>query len=143
MFTGISFSLLSIIPFTFRCFSALLAPQGNETNATRSGTNDSSRFFGGRRALVRRVSTSRVGKHRYPMQPFPDWLANRSQEPAQAENLATLIAGAGAAGVSRDRLRRLCGLPPETLADVLRALTATGQVEMLKVNGQLVYRATT
>jgi predicted transcriptional regulator len=75
------------------------------------------------------------------MQPFPDWLANRSQEAPQADRLATLIAQAGPAGVSVDRLRRLCGLPPETLADVLRALTATGQVEMVKVGGKIVYRA--
>jgi sulfur carrier protein ThiS len=34
-------------------------------------------------------------------------------------------------------------LSPQTLADVLRALTATGQVVVLKVNGQLVYRAMT
>jgi hypothetical protein len=32
-------------------------------------------------------------------------------------------------------------LPPETLDDLLRALTATGQVVMLKVGGRTVYRA--
>jgi predicted transcriptional regulator len=52
-----------------------------------------------------------------------------------------MVAQAGAAGVSLDRLRRLCGLSPETLADVLRALTATGQVEMVEVGGRIVYRA--
>ena len=65
----------------------------------------------------------------------------RSQEPSQVDRLATLIAQAGAAGVSLDRLRTLCGLSPETLADVLKGLTATGQVVMLKVNGELRYRA--
>jgi lambda repressor-like predicted transcriptional regulator len=55
--------------------------------------------------------------------------------------LATVIAGAGAAGVSLDRLRRVVGLSPETLADVLKALVATGQVEMVQVNGEVRYRA--
>jgi lambda repressor-like predicted transcriptional regulator len=71
---------------------------------------------------------------------FREWLATRSQEPSQADRLATLIAQAGAAGVSLADLRRLCGLPPETLQDILRALTATGQVVILKVNGELRYR---
>jgi predicted transcriptional regulator len=76
-----------------------------------------------------------------PLPSFPDWLASRSQEPAQADRLATLVASAGAAGVSRDRLRRLLALSPETLADLLKSLVVTGQVEMLKVNGELRYRA--
>ena len=71
---------------------------------------------------------------------FHDWLATRAQEPSQVDRLATLIAQAGAAGVSLDRLRRLCGLYPETLADVLRGLTATGQVQVVKVGGELRYR---
>ncbi len=78
-----------------------------------------------------------------PLPSFHDWLGNRAQEAPAAENLATLIASAGAAGgISLDRLRNLCGLSPETLQDILRALTATGQVVVLKVNGQMVYRAT-
>jgi predicted transcriptional regulator len=77
-----------------------------------------------------------------PLPSFRSWLDNRVQEPSQADRLAFLIAQAGAAGVSLGRLRRLCGLPPETLADVLRALTATGQVRMLKVGGQMTYRTT-
>jgi hypothetical protein len=40
-----------------------------------------------------------------------------------------------------DNLRSLLDLSPETLADVLRALTATGQVEMVSANGRIVYRA--
>jgi len=40
-----------------------------------------------------------------------------------------------------DDLRRLVGLSPETLADVLRGLTASGQVVVLKVGGELRYRA--
>lgn len=39
-----------------------------------------------------------------------------------------------------DRLRRLVQLSPETLNDLLKALVAAGQVAMLKVNGESVYR---
>jgi sulfur carrier protein ThiS len=77
------------------------------------------------------------------MPPFRAWLENRSQEAPAAESLATLIAGAGNGGISRDDLARALNLPPETLEDILRALTATGQVVMLKVNGEMVYRAAT
>jgi predicted transcriptional regulator len=75
------------------------------------------------------------------MQSFYDWLRNRDQEAPAVADLALAIAQAGAAGISIDRLRRLCGLYPETLADVLRGLVATGQVVVMKVNGQMVYRA--
>jgi hypothetical protein len=51
-----------------------------------------------------------------------------------------LVARSGA-GVSRDDLARALRLPPRTLDDLLRALTATGQVVMLKVGGRTVYRA--
>jgi len=43
--------------------------------------------------------------------------------------------------VAVDRLCRLCGLSPETLADVVEALVGTGQVVVRKVGGQMVYRA--
>ncbi len=76
-----------------------------------------------------------------PIPSFHDWLGNRAQEAPAAENLATLIASAGAAGVSLDRLRTLVPLSPEILQDILKALGATGQVVVLKVNGQMVYRA--
>ena len=36
---------------------------------------------------------------------------------------------------------RSLGLPSEPFEDLLRALTATGQVVMLKVGGRTVYRA--
>ena len=75
-----------------------------------------------------------------PTPSFRDWLGDRAQEAPAAENLATLIASAGTVGISLDRLRRLCGLPPETLQDVLRGLVMTGQVVMLRINGQMVYR---
>jgi lambda repressor-like predicted transcriptional regulator len=75
------------------------------------------------------------------MQSFHDWLGNRSDEAPAADRLATIIASAPG-GISLDRLRRVVGLSPETLQDVLKALVATGQVTVLKVNGQMTYRAT-
>ncbi len=74
------------------------------------------------------------------MQSFHEWLANRDGEVPAAERLATLVARSGA-GVSRDDLARTLGLPPRILDNLLRALTATGQVVMLKVGGRTVYRA--
>ena len=63
------------------------------------------------------------------------------QQVPDAGSLALLIARSGAAGVSRDDLRRLAGIHPDTLDDLLRGLVASGQVVVLKRNGQLVYRA--
>jgi hypothetical protein len=74
------------------------------------------------------------------MQSFHDWLGNRDQDAVAAERLATLVARSGA-GASRDDLARTLRLPPPILDDLLRALTATGQVVMLKVGGRTVYRA--
>jgi lambda repressor-like predicted transcriptional regulator len=62
-----------------------------------------------------------------PIPSFHDWLKDRSQESPAADNLATLIASAGAAGISLDRLRRVVGLAPETLQDILKSLVATGR----------------
>ena len=42
-----------------------------------------------------------------------------------------------------NRLRTLARLSPDTLQDIIKSLMATGQVAVLKVNGQLVYRMTT
>jgi hypothetical protein len=57
-----------------------------------------------------------------------------------AEKLATLVAQSPA-GVSKDCLAGTLRLPPGILDDLLRALTATGKVTMLKVGGRTVYRA--
>ena len=73
------------------------------------------------------------------MQPFHEWLGNRDQDASAAERLATLVARSGA-GVSRDDLARTLRLPPEILDDLLRALTTTGQIVLLKVGGRTVYR---
>jgi predicted transcriptional regulator len=76
-----------------------------------------------------------------PLLSFSDWLQNRPEEAPAAEQLATLIAQSGNAGVSHNRLRQLVALSPETLQDLLKSLTATGQVEMVRVDGELRYRA--
>jgi predicted transcriptional regulator len=77
------------------------------------------------------------------MQTFREWLEQRDEEAPAAESLATLIAQSGAVGISLDHLRRIAGIRPETVDDLLRALEASGQVTVVKVNGQRVYRATT
>ncbi len=73
------------------------------------------------------------------MQSFHDWLRSAEDAP-EADRLAMLVAQAGAAGISLDRLRRLVQISPETLADLLKVLVAGGQVTMLKVGGKMVYR---
>lgn len=72
---------------------------------------------------------------------FHEWLKNRDQEAPAADNLSTLIAQAGAVGVSVERLRKVVRLSPESLDEVLKGLLASGQVTILKVNGVRVYRA--
>ncbi len=73
---------------------------------------------------------------------FHDWLRNRPDGAPAADRLATLIAQYGTGGVSCNRLRQLVPLSPETVHDLLRSLTATRQVVVVKIDGQLVYRAT-
>ena len=73
---------------------------------------------------------------------FHEWLRNRPDEAPDAGRLALLIAQSGAAGISHDGLRKFVRLQPETLDDLLKALVATGQVAVFKVNGELRYRAT-
>jgi len=76
------------------------------------------------------------------MPSFHEWLRDRAHEAPAADNLTTLIAQAGAVGVSLDRLRKVVRLSQESLNDVLRALLASKQVVLLKVDGARVYRAT-
>jgi hypothetical protein len=76
------------------------------------------------------------------MQPFRLWLEDhRLPQVPDAGTFALLIARSGAAGASRDDLRRLTGIPPDILDDLLRGLMASGQVEMVSVGGKIVYRA--
>ncbi len=76
------------------------------------------------------------------MQPFHEWLDSRSQEAPAAENLALVIAKSGTAGVSLDSLRRVVQISPETLQELLKALVMAGQVTVVRVGGQMVYRTT-
>jgi hypothetical protein len=75
------------------------------------------------------------------MHTFRQWLEHVADDSSAADNLATLIAQAGAVGVSLDRLRKVVRLSPETLDEVLKGLLASKQVVLLKVGGQLRYRA--
>ena len=75
-----------------------------------------------------------------PTPSFREWLRNRAREAPAAEFLPMRIAQS-VAGMSRDDLARALRLPPETLDDLPGALTAAGQVVMLKLGGRTVYRA--
>jgi hypothetical protein len=77
-----------------------------------------------------------------PTPSFHDWPGNHAQEALAADNLATLIASAGAAGVSRDGLVRAPHVPEESLGVLSRAMVTAGQVRVVKVGGEMVYRAT-
>ena len=72
---------------------------------------------------------------------FHAWLENRFEEVPDATSLALVIARSGAAGVSRDDLRRLTRLTPDVLKDLLTALMSAGQVVAVTVSGKIVYRA--
>ena len=71
---------------------------------------------------------------------FPKWLEHRHEELPDATTLALVIARSGAAGVSRHDLRRFVRLSPDILEGLLGALMAAGQVNVVQVNGQRVYR---
>jgi hypothetical protein len=68
---------------------------------------------------------------------FREWLP----EIPDATTLALVIARSGATGLSLDDIRRLLPIPTETLEDLLRGLTASGQVVMARAGGRIVYRA--
>ena len=72
---------------------------------------------------------------------FHEWLEHRPVEVPDATTLALMIAKSGAAGVSRDGLERVVRISPDTLDELLRALVSAGQVVVVKVNGQRVFRA--
>ena len=79
--------------------------------------------------------------HTYLMRSFWQWLEHAGDDPSAADNVATLIAQAGAVGVSLQCLRKVVRLSPESLDEVLKGLLASKQVVLLKVNGARVYRA--
>jgi hypothetical protein len=76
-----------------------------------------------------------------PMPPFHEWLEHRLEEVRDATTLTLVIARSGAAGVSRDDLRAVLQVSPETVEDLLRAVLASGQVAAMQVNGQRRYRS--
>jgi hypothetical protein len=76
------------------------------------------------------------------MQSFLQWLEHVADDPSAADDVATLIAQAGAVGVSLPCLRKVVRLSPQSLDDVLKGLLASKHVVLLKVNGARVYRAT-
>lgn len=78
-----------------------------------------------------------------PTPTYRTWLEHRHLQVPDVGQLAFLIARSGAAGgVSRDDLARALGVPPKTLEVLLRAMVTAGQVRVVKVGGQFVYRAT-
>ena len=76
-----------------------------------------------------------------PLPSFTQWLEHRPPEVPDAGTLALTIARAGAAGVSRDRLSKVVGSSRETIQSMLRGLVTARQVVVVKVNGEMVYRA--
>ena len=76
-----------------------------------------------------------------PRPSFHAWLEHRPEEVPDAGELALTIAQSGTAGVSRDDLARVLQVSPETLEPMLRALVMSRQVVVVKVNGQMRYRA--
>ena len=72
---------------------------------------------------------------------FAEWLEHRPEEVPDATTISLVIARSGAAGVSREGLERVARISSDALDELLRALITTGQVRMLKVNGQMVFRA--
>ncbi len=76
-----------------------------------------------------------------PLPSFTEWLEDRPPEVPDIGTLALVIVQSGTAGVSLDRLRKVIRTSPETLESMLRALVVSRQVVVLKVGGQLVYRA--
>jgi hypothetical protein len=76
-----------------------------------------------------------------PLPSFTQWLEHRPPEVPDIGSLALVIAQSGMAGASRDALPRLIRISPEALENLLRALAAAGQVMVVKVGGERVYRA--
>jgi len=76
------------------------------------------------------------------MRSFWKWLEHlAADDPSAADTVATMIAQAGTVGVSVECMRKVVRLTPESLDEVLKALLASRQVVVLKVNGARVYRA--
>ncbi len=77
-----------------------------------------------------------------PTPSFSQWLEDRPPEVPDIGSLALAIARSGTAGVSLDQLRKVIGSSPETLESMLRALVVSRQVVVVRVGGEIKYRAT-
>jgi hypothetical protein len=71
---------------------------------------------------------------------FRDWLERRPVEVPDSTTIALVIARS-AAGVSREELEKVARISPDALDELLRALLSAGQVVVVQVNGQRVFRA--
>ena len=76
-----------------------------------------------------------------PTPSFHAWLEHRLEEVPDSGTMALTIARSGTAGVSLDRLSKVLGISPDVLEDLLRALVTARQVMVVKVGGEMVYRA--
>jgi hypothetical protein len=74
------------------------------------------------------------------MRSFWRWLEHVADDPSATADVATLIAQAGAVGISVRCLRKVVRLSPGSLDEVLKGLLASRQVVLLKINGARVYR---
>ena len=63
------------------------------------------------------------------------------EEVPDATTLGLVIARSGA-GISREGLEKVVRISPKTLEQLLNALVTAGQVVVVKVGGERVYRAT-
>jgi len=76
-----------------------------------------------------------------PIPSFTAWLEHRLAEVPDAGTLARIITQAGRSGVSLDRLSKVVGSSPETIEGMLRGLVTARQVVLMRVGGELRYRA--
>jgi len=72
---------------------------------------------------------------------FSEWLEHRVEEVPDATTIALMIAKSGAAGISREKLEKVVRISSDALDELLRALLSAGQAMILKVNGQIVFKA--
>jgi hypothetical protein len=75
------------------------------------------------------------------MLPFRSFLETRLQEIPDAMSVALMIVQGGKAGVSAEELRRAAGCSAEALRELLAGMMASGQVEVVRVGGELRWRA--
>jgi len=75
------------------------------------------------------------------MQSFFQWLEHRLATIPDATSLGLVISQAGTQGIARSELLRRTRVSPDVLETLLRGLVVAGQVAVVKVGGELRYRA--